>query len=603
MKIEINVKNSSVSFKNQIIDLSASGVYLVTGQNGAGKTTILKDIVFQRRFNDPNRNHFAYAEQDPEKFDISVNGYLYRFNNGVSSSVIGELLEELDLGYLDLNCSIMEISGGELVKLNIIAALIKDRDFVFLDEPTNNLDDEAVERLANVLSKYSERRAVVVVSHDPRLACIKHHSITVAKGSVEVEYLADAIPLEDKKASGGKIAFPWRKIMLRHFIRPFSIVNLVLMLVYAGLFIFVNHMAYLFFFDAEEYANRDGSVLIYSVDNEYGELGQLLTKSEKINIDEDNYYSMVKYESVPSLVSQYRLENVFILDETDTQRVFTSEDGLVSAPIISVPQIVQGYSHQIFPVVNLEYLSEGRYPYDRCGEIVTSQHILDLLFPDCKIGDTVLMNETEYVLVGIHFRDVFIISYDDGEIDGNFYRYDSETYDAFVARQIEYKTECDAPIELIYRPVSLVLQASISSERSVLLAVFSQYPANNYRSYSYDKDISDYRNNKLITLLTLINIGFGILFGLVFVMINKRRVALSEVEAASIDNYYLTAHLAEKWFGWGDILLTGLIWAIYLIVASKIATFSKESMVMAIGFGAMCLVSSVQYLNVLRRRD
>ncbi len=109
MNIRINVKNSSVDFSGKEINLEYTGCYLVTGPNGAGKTTILKDIVFSPKFDEPNCSYFAYAEQDPEKYEIKIKDYLTRFNNNVDIDLRDKLLKRFELTHLDLKSKITKV--------------------------------------------------------------------------------------------------------------------------------------------------------------------------------------------------------------------------------------------------------------------------------------------------------------------------------------------------------------------------------------------------------------------------------------------------------------------------------------------------------------
>ena len=478
MKIDIDVKNSSVSFVNCCVDLSKQGLYLVTGPNGIGKTTIMKHIVFTDHFENKNRNHFSYVEQDPEKYDVSVKDYLLRYNKNADKQIIKSLICEFGLDYIQMNTSVLKISGGELVKLNIIAALGKNNDFVFLDEPTNNMDLTSVECLIKILSTYMNNKVVVIISHDPRLNGIKHHTIEISKNTVSVKYIDEAPECAKETKSKNLMNYPWQKILARHFLRPLSIVNIVLLLIYAGMFIFINNSAYDMFYDAAEYANRDGSVLIYSVDKEYGELGEALAKSENINIGEDKYYSLIQYDSIPQIVNNYNVENVYIENAIVADQimdVLRYENGIDDWPIFSVPQVVLGYSNQVNPILSPQYIAGGRYPEDQQGEMVTSQNIIDRYFPGKGIGDTVEWNNSELTIVGIHFLDLMMVSYCPNEANGYFYRYEQTTYDEFVQSQVDFKKKIDAPIGDFYRPDTLVFQTAVSEERSLLLDVFSDF--------------------------------------------------------------------------------------------------------------------------------
>lgn len=105
-------------------------------------------------------------------------------------------------------------------------------------------------------------------------------------------------------------------------------------------------------------------------------------------------------------------------------------------------------------------------------------------------------------------------------------------------------------------------------------------------------------------MIFLMNIASGILLGLVFIMVNRKRCVLYKAEANSIDNYYLTNHYTARLFGWGDTVLSGLILIFYLLLASRIANYSKEFLVLSVGFGILCFVSSIPYwLGALKKYD
>jgi len=59
-----------------------------------------------------------------------------------------------------------EISGGELQIVSIAAALLKDVDLYFFDEPSSYLDIHQRLKVARIIKKLSEKKKVLVIEHD-----------------------------------------------------------------------------------------------------------------------------------------------------------------------------------------------------------------------------------------------------------------------------------------------------------------------------------------------------------------------------------------------------------------------------------------------------
>ncbi|PIZ81130.1 ribosome biogenesis/translation initiation ATPase RLI [Candidatus Pacearchaeota archaeon CG_4_10_14_0_2_um_filter_31_10] len=79
---------------------------------------------------------------------------------------IGKIVSELNIeNFLDRQLN--QLSGGELQKVSIAIAFLKDADVYFIDEPLAYLDIEERIRISNFIRKIvSEKKAVIVVEHD-----------------------------------------------------------------------------------------------------------------------------------------------------------------------------------------------------------------------------------------------------------------------------------------------------------------------------------------------------------------------------------------------------------------------------------------------------
>ncbi|QEL16596.1 ABC transporter ATP-binding protein [Limnoglobus roseus] len=80
-----------------------------------------------------------------------------------------------------------EMSGGEMQRVAVARALIADPDAVLCDEPTGNLDTITSREILTLLAALPEpdRRAVVMVTHDPAAAAFGTRLVKVRDGRVE----------------------------------------------------------------------------------------------------------------------------------------------------------------------------------------------------------------------------------------------------------------------------------------------------------------------------------------------------------------------------------------------------------------------------------
>jgi len=164
------------------------------GQNGTGKTTIVKLLsgetmpnfgdwgdgdkegVIQRFSGTQFHDYFKTLYSGGLKA-IPKPQYVDYLSRAVEGSV-GELLEKVDergalrevLVQLELETAmeknVTEISGGELQRIAIGAALLREGDIYIFDEPSSYLDVRHRLKVAKVIRELAERKRVLVVEHD-----------------------------------------------------------------------------------------------------------------------------------------------------------------------------------------------------------------------------------------------------------------------------------------------------------------------------------------------------------------------------------------------------------------------------------------------------
>lgn len=80
-----------------------------------------------------------------------------------------------------MNSDIRELSGGERKKVYLSLCFAVQPRWLILDEPTNSLDSRAKETLSKLIS---ERRGVIMISHDDMLRSVSKHVYRLENGCI-----------------------------------------------------------------------------------------------------------------------------------------------------------------------------------------------------------------------------------------------------------------------------------------------------------------------------------------------------------------------------------------------------------------------------------
>jgi zinc transport system ATP-binding protein len=152
----------------------------LAGPNGSGKTTLLGAVigtsrVFSGRVTRPPGLRIAVQSQRPAKLpEMPVTGRELLHVTGADRHAVPDVIAPL------LPLRIDRLSGGQYQLLHVWACLASPATLVLLDEPTNNMDPQAVVILQELMAAGREHgRGVIVVSHD--------HAFLEAAGSTIVE--------------------------------------------------------------------------------------------------------------------------------------------------------------------------------------------------------------------------------------------------------------------------------------------------------------------------------------------------------------------------------------------------------------------------------
>ncbi len=163
----------------------------VVGENGAGKSILLKTVVGQL---EPEEGEVwvgpsikvGYLAQDHETLDprataIETIRAARPLAEGEAVSILLKFLFSLEL----IRRPTSTLSGGERTRLQLLLLMLGGANLLVLDEPTNHLDIDSVEVLEAELERFSG--TVVAISHDRYfLDRIADRIVEVAGGDVRL---------------------------------------------------------------------------------------------------------------------------------------------------------------------------------------------------------------------------------------------------------------------------------------------------------------------------------------------------------------------------------------------------------------------------------
>ncbi|RMG49923.1 MAG: metal ABC transporter ATP-binding protein [Gammaproteobacteria bacterium] len=166
-------------------------IITVIGPNGAGKSTLVRLLLGLERPTAGQvwRRPGLRIGYVPQRLQVSpvlplaVERFL-RLGNAVSARQVSETLKEVGAGSL-ASRALYRLSGGELQRVLLARALLRQPDLLVLDEPAQGVDVAGQASLYRLIAALRDRHGygVLMVSHDLHLVmaasdsvlCLNHH--------------------------------------------------------------------------------------------------------------------------------------------------------------------------------------------------------------------------------------------------------------------------------------------------------------------------------------------------------------------------------------------------------------------------------------------
>ncbi len=178
---------------------SKNKIYSIVGENGQGKSTLVKLILNLIKSENKEMisvnstlkdNYISYNLSNNEVFSFTI-GENIALHTAYSKNNVNKLANDLrflidqkDISGIkvgnDYGNSGRELSGGEIKKMIFIRLLYFDRSLVILDEPISSLDIDSERELYDAIKQLRAGRTIIIVSH--RLtSCLFSDEVIVLK--------------------------------------------------------------------------------------------------------------------------------------------------------------------------------------------------------------------------------------------------------------------------------------------------------------------------------------------------------------------------------------------------------------------------------------
>jgi heme exporter protein A len=187
----IEVDNLGKRFGERVVfskinfQLTTGHSMAVVGRNGSGKSTLLKVMLSLLT---PSKGKVLFYQDDQAMDDANIRStvsfvspYLNLYDHltaeenlkffatvaggNITGKDINRLLEKVGLEGRGMDF-VYGYSSGMKQRLKYAVALLKDPKFLFLDEPTSNLDDDGKKIVVDLLDIYRKNSIIVIATNE-----------------------------------------------------------------------------------------------------------------------------------------------------------------------------------------------------------------------------------------------------------------------------------------------------------------------------------------------------------------------------------------------------------------------------------------------------
>jgi len=170
-------------FRNLDFDFQNGNAYAILGANGSGKSTLLKVLSGHASHSKGTIDFYSqnekiaidkvyhqlsyaapYIELIEELTLIEVLQFHQKFKTFQNNLTVNDLIDILNFSK-SKHKEVRFFSSGMKQRLKLILAICSDTDYLLLDEPTTNLDNQGVNWYQELIDRFAKNRLTIVASN------------------------------------------------------------------------------------------------------------------------------------------------------------------------------------------------------------------------------------------------------------------------------------------------------------------------------------------------------------------------------------------------------------------------------------------------------
>ena len=168
--LKFGYNDNNILIDDLTFDLGRGEKFLIVGENGVGKSTLLKLIVgslmpLAGDIDINSKTEIGYYAQEHELLNNDIN-ILENFNDsGLSTKDLRSFLGNFLFSGDEVYKKVSYLSPGERSRVALAKLALTGANLLILDEPTNHLDPETQKIIADTFKDYEG--TMLIVSHNP----------------------------------------------------------------------------------------------------------------------------------------------------------------------------------------------------------------------------------------------------------------------------------------------------------------------------------------------------------------------------------------------------------------------------------------------------